>query len=388
MSVSLADMARILRGSNEELFDRYINIRLCREKPASVVAEGFSIFSNTALSKAFDVDSGTVEISDLDFQIICPRSGLKPNITVSGQWNIQNTVNKIDVTVYNMDANIDTMAYNYIQVDVGYYNSGVHVMFTGQITNCYMAKPNPNGELVISAVMGPVDNLYEQGDFEVTFPKDIVNTPELIGYCVSAMVVKHPEIAPHMLNVTSGLDASDADGWFYQRFTVGKGTKHFRSCMDCITWLNSLFATFTLNTGFASGPGGVPTTAKNLEKGLPPLKLGFDLNGDLRSEVAYSEATPMNIKALYAIGSAFLTSSQSATVTAPFNPGILPGEVIYVDARYFKTRINLDKVRDAYRTMGNLWYVIQTQFTFSTHSANTMTLLLNNVKNMIKASEG
>jgi hypothetical protein len=96
----------------------------------------------------------------------------------------------------------------------------------------------------------------------------------------------------------------------------------------------------------------------------------------------------MSVKALYAIGSAFLTSTQSATVTAPFNPGILPGEIVFIDSRYFKTRINLDKVRDAYKSMGNLWYVIQTQFTFSTHTTNTMTLLLNNVRNSINASEG
>jgi hypothetical protein len=379
-------MARILRGSNEELFDRYINIRLCREKP--VAAGEFSIFSKASISSALDAAKKLMTINDLDFQIVCPRAGLKPNITVSGQWNIENTVNSVTVTVYNMDANIDTMAYNYIQVDVGYYNSGIHVSFMGQITNCYMAKPNPNGELVINAVMAPVDNLYAQGDFEVTFPTDIVTTPALISYCVDAMKKKHPEVAPYMMNATQSLDVLDENGWFYQRFTVGRGTKHFRSCMDCITWLNSLFATFTLNTGFASGPGGIPTTATFLEKRLPPLKLGFDETGNLTCLEAYSEGTPMSVKALYAIGSAFLTSTQSATVTAPFNPGILPGEIVFIDSRYFKTRINLDKVRDAYKSMGNLWYVIQTQFTFSTHTTNTMTLLLNNVRNSINASEG
>lgn len=380
MSKTLAEMARLLRGSNENLFDRYINIRLCRERPAAG--------SITMLSSLSDVLQGVASINSLDFQIVCPRTGLKPNITVSGQWNIENTVNNVVVTVYNMDANIDTMAYNYIQVDVGYYSSGIHATFTGQITNCYMAKPNPNGELVINAVMAPVDNLYAQGDFEVTFPSEVVTTPSLIGYCVSAMVAKHPEIAPYVVGATASLDAREAGGWFYQQFAVGKGTKRFRSCIDCITWLNSLFATFTLNTGYASGPGGVPTSALLLPKKLPPLKLGFDEQGFLRCLEAYSEGTPMTVKALHAIGTAFLTSSNSATVTAPFNPGILPGEVIYIDARYFKTRVNLDAVRDAYKSMGNLWYVIQTQFTFSTHTTNTMTLLLNNIANAIKASEG
>lgn len=385
MSKTLKDMAKLLAASNEELFDRYINVRLCREKPA--VSGGFSIFGQTALSQAWDVLQGSVSINDLDFQIVCPKTGLKPDITVTGQWNISNTVNNVTITIHNIDANIDTMAYNYAEVDVGYYNSGIHVSFIGQITNCYMAKPNPNGELVITVVTADVKDLYAQGDFEVNFTADEVDTQTLILTCVNAMCTKHPDLRPYCTDVVTTLPM-DAGGWRAQKFTVGKGTRHFRSCMDCITWLNSLFATFTLGTGYASaGVNLIKTTAASLANALPPLKLGFDHGGNLLCRVAYTEATPMTTKALYAIGSAVLTS-ENATVTAPFNPGILPGEVVYIDARYFRTRINIDSVREAYKKMGNMWYVIQTQFTFSTYTTNTMTLLLNNIKNKVNAKDG
>lgn len=385
MSKTLSQMAQLLKGSNEELFDRYINVRLCRSKPA--ISSGFSIFGNTSLSSALDVISGAASINDLDFQIVCPKSGLKPNIMVSGKWEVSNTVNEVTLTIYNMDANIDTMAYNYAQIDVGYYNSGIHVSFIGQITNCYMAKPNPNGELVINIVCAAVQDLYAQGDFEVNFTADEVDTQTLILTCVNAMCAKHPDLRPYCTDVVTTLPTG-AGGWREQKFTVGKGTRHFRSCMDCITWLNSLFATFTLGTSYASaGVNLIKTTAAKLTSALPPLRLGFDHRGNLLCRCSYSEATPMTTKALYAIGSATLTS-ENATVTAPFNPGILPGEVVYIQRRYFRTRVNLDSVRDAYKNMGDLWYVIQSQFTFSTYGANMMTLLLNNIKNRVEAKAG
>lgn len=382
MSKTLKEMAQLLKGSNEELFDRYINVRLCRNKPE--VSSGFSIFSKSGLSQAFDVLTGAISINDLDFQIICPKSGLKPNITVSGKWEVSNTVNEITLTIYNMDANIDTMAYNYAEIDVGYYNSGIHVSFVGQITNCYMAKPNPNGELVITVVCADVQDLYAQGDFEVQFMQDEVDTQTLVLTCVNAMCSKYPDLRPYCTDVVLSLPAE----WKSQRFIVSKGTRHFRSCMDCLTWLNSLFATFTLGTSYASaGINMIKTSAVKLTKALPPLKIGFDHGGNLLCRCSYNEATPATTKALYAIGSATLTS-ENATVTAPFNPGILPGEVVYIEKRFFRTRVNLDSVREAYRSMGDLWYVIQTQFTFSTHSVNNMTLLLNNIKNKVEGKAG
>lgn len=385
MSKSLQDLARVLAASNEELFDRYINVRLCRKE--TTASSGFSVFSNTSLSKAWEVMNAGVSINDLDFQIVCPKSGLKPDITVTGQWLISNTVNNITITIRNIDANIDTMAYNFAQVDMGYYNSGIHISFMGQITNCYMAKPNPNGELVITVVSAPVSSLYAQGDFEVSFATDTVITPELILTCVDAMCKKYPQLTPYCKNVVSTIPITK-DGWWFQTFTVGKGTRHFRSCMECITWLNSLFATFTIGTGFASaGINTIETSAVKLEKALPPLKLGFSHSGDLLCRCSYSEATPMTVKALHAIGSAMLTS-ENATVTAPFNPDVLPGDVVYIDARYFRTRVNVDSVREAYKKMGSLWYVIQVQFVFSTSTTNTMTLLLNNIQNKISAREG
>ena len=363
MSKTLAQLARLLSATNEQLFDRYIDIKLYRNKP---------------------VPGAPIDRSD--FAIRTPKTGLKPNITVSGQFLISNTANTINITIYNISANVDTMAYNWVEVDAGYMNSGVHASFIGQITNCYMAKPNPNGELVITAAYADVKDLYALGPFEVSFPSEIMTTDKLINTCMSAVLVKYPKLSESI--VMSELTSSMSAAWKLQEFAVGKATRHFRSPMECIAWLNSLFASFTYPTGYDFGPGGAISTASINSESLPPLRLGFSTVGRLWCTCSYSESVPYNVKAISAIGSAVLTSTSTATITAPFNPNIMPGEVVFIDSRYFKTRLNIDAVRDEYKNLGNLWYVLQTSFTFSTHTTNTMTLQLVNTTDKITAQEG
>jgi hypothetical protein len=294
-----------------------------------------------------------------------------------------------------MNANIDTMAYNYIEVEVGYMNSGIHAKFLGQITNCYMSKPNPNGELVISAVCSNLKDLYAVGAFEVPFTQEVVTTASLIVTCINAIKLKYPELK-------TSFDGDDSLGpeamlakylspdWQAQEFWVGKGTRHFRSPFECLTWLNSLLATYTYGTGYASGPGGAPPPPESKNKqNLPPVKLVFDFSGKLIVHgLTTKKVSAINLKSLAAIGSAFMTSTSSATFTAPFNAGILPGMVIFVDPKYFRTRVNIDTVRGAYKSMGNLWRVLSTEFTFSTHTTNNMTLQLVNIDNIITAKDG
>lgn len=406
MSKTIAELAQLLGSNNEQLFDRYINFRLTRVKPGtpgiSRVQANQRTRDNIKRSLrgeptiAYDVETINPDLDD-DFVIRCPLSGLKPSITVSATFHVQNTANLITLTVVNMNANIDTMIYNYAEVEVGYINSGIHSTFSGQITNCYMAKPNPNGELVVSIVCADIADIYRRGDFEVAFDKEFVTTTELIQTCVQAIVDKYPDLTTDLLTSLSYSAASTGQAtnlpgeWLYQTFLVNKSTYRFRSPLECITWLNSLFASGTYNTGFSRGAGGLLTSSDVASEklDLPPLRLGFDSQGRLRLTSTYSNVSPGTVKALSCIGSAFLTGTSTATVTAPFNPNISPGEVIYINPKYFRTRVNVtEEMRAKYKSMGNLWYVIEIQFTFSTMYANTMTLMLNNINNKIKTGEG
>ena len=249
-----------------------------------------------------------------------------------------------------------------------------------------MAKPNPNGELVVTAQYADIKNLYAQGAFEVAFDKEIMTTPELIDTCVKTIRRNYPDLSEDI--VPAIITASMPVEWRTVEFVVGEATRHFRSPMDCITWLNSLLASYTYSTGYDTGPGGAPPPPDVTKSKLSPLRLGFDLAGRLQCASAYSETTPYNIKSIAAIGSAFLTSTASATITAPFNPGLMPGEVVFIDSRYFKTRVNIAAMRDDYKKLGNMWYIVTMSFTFSTQTTNTMTLQLVNTNENITAKEG
>lgn len=370
MSKTTAQLARLLGAANEQLFDRYINFRLTREEP--IGAQGIREYL-----PAKNPD---------DFQVICPATGLKPDITLSASIHVQNTSNLITLTVVNMSANIDTMAYNWAEIEVGYYNSDIHTSFKGQITNCYMAKPNPNGELVVSVVCSNIASMFTQGEFEVTFLKDKVYTQELVQTCLTQIAIKYPKLA---VSLKKELIPTLPGDWQTQFFMVNKATYRFRSPSECIAWLNSLLASYTHNTMYDRGAGGaLGSFNKAKEKlNLPPIRLGFDMQGNLTYTATYSEAMPGTTKAISYIGSAFL-SGEAAVITAPFNPNIAPGEVIYVDPKYFKLRVNIAKIRDMYAALGNLWYIIEMQFTFSTRTTNTMTLKLNNIANKITSEEG
>ena len=397
MSKTMAQLAQLLSSANEQLFDRYISFRLTRVAPgtpgisSALAAKRKSEYLSAlakgkGVTRAFTSDIVNEDLDD-DFIVRCPASGLKPSITVSASFHVQNTANLITLTVINMNANIDTMAYNYAEIEVGYINSGVHTTFSGQITNCYMAKPNPNGELVVSVVCADIASMYKQGTFEVEFHKDFVTTNELVTTCVKAIRAKYPDLNTDLLNTARTLPGE----WEAQTFLVANSTYAFRSPLECIAWINSLFASGTYGTGYSRGAGGLVTSADvaTTKLNLPPLRLGFSPEGMLTYTNSYSDVAPGTVKALSCIGSAFLTGTDSATVSAPFNPNIAPGEVIYIDPKYFKTRVNVtDEMRKKYKSMGNLWYVIEMQFTFSTVTTNTMTLMLNNIGNKITVGEG
>ena len=361
MSKTLSQLAKLLSASNEQLYDRYINVKLTSERP-------------------YD----GMEYAKSDFSIVTPDAGIKPSITVTGQWIPENYINSITITIYNMNANIDTMAYNWAEVEVGYKNSGANVKFIGQITNCYMAKPNPNGELVITVACADVSDLYATGAFEVEFASDFVNLAGLITACVLAITNKYPKLAVDM--PVASVSASIPAAWAAQEFLVGKATRHFRSPLACIAWINSLIASYTDGTEYDIGAG---MAEGNEVADLPPLRIGFDRLGKMVITGTYSDVCPAALKTIAAIGSAVYTSTKSATITAPFNPDVMPGDVVYVDTKYFKTRINIQgSVREDYQSMGNLWWVLTVQFTFSTLSTNTSTIQLNNIGNKIGAKEG
>lgn len=394
MSKTKAQLAKLLSATNEQLFDRYINVTLSQNKPGTAAPEKpkSKVSGNTIISPTLEeIQKYNSDLTAHEnvLKIKTPKAGIKPHISVAATLIGQSYVHDITVTIYNISEQIDTMEFNWAEVEVGYMNSGVHVTFVGQIISCYMAKPNPNGELVVTIATANMVDLYARGDFEVAYDKDTVTTKELLQTALNAAATKYPKLEGVINN--DEIYQSIPEEWLAEKFMVRKATRHYRSVMELLTWLNSLFASYSYQTGFATGAGLAPIVddkekAKTVK--LPPLKLGFDAQGNLQITGTYAFGAPAATKALSCVGNAFL-NGEEATVQAPFNPGILPGDVIFVDIKYFKTRVNMEGVpRELNKSLGNLWKVIDNKFVFDTHRANVMTLRLNNLNNLITAGQG
>lgn len=390
MSKTKADLAKFLSAPNEQLFDRYINITLAPSKEElddpDAPKAAFSAFSASDYNRYV---SDLIASRKNRLTIITPKTGVKPHVCVAGTLSAGARVHSITATIFNISEQIDTMAYNWAKIEAGYYNSGVHVTFEGRIINCYMAKPNPNGELVITIATADMVSLYEQGDIEVQYENEQVDIIELLETAFKVVKDAFPDLVT--LIDTAELENDIPDEWKEEKFKVCKATRHYRSVMELIAWLNSLFATYSHQTGFASGAGLAPIVndkGESKDANLPPIKLGFDTRGFLHLSGSFTDSAAANYKTLNGIGNAFL-SGDAATVQAPFNPGVLPGDVVFIDVKYFKTRVSMEGIsRERYANKGNLWWVISSQFVFDTHKTNTMTLLLNNTENPVSATKG
>lgn len=392
MSKTTEDLAKLLSATNEQLYDRYINIKLMQNLPKlEAAATTETTFTTDAQGRLVTKDKVT------DIVLKAPKAGMKPHIAVQGAFNAEEVVHTITITIYNISENVDTTAYNYAEVELGYMNSGIHVGFIGQIISCYMAKPNPDGELVITLSLAHLTGLYQEGEIALTYSKKLLTTAEFLQETFSQICANVSDTLAEKLDPAQ-LIAAIPEQWQQRTFFTGNHTtRHFRSIFAIITWVNSLFATYAYGTSYAWGAGGTPIaeetvdeqtkevtyTAKNPE--LPPIRLGFNSTSNLTLYGAYTGINPANTKALSVIGSAYL-SGYAATVTAPFNPDILPGDVVFIDVKYFKTRVNMEGApRELLRSFGNLWKVVSCEFTFDTFTVNRMVLTLNNLSNLVSA---
>lgn len=361
MSKSFADIAKLLSPTNNQLFDRYINVRLATE------------------------NTDTPGPNDIIFKT--PLTGQKPNITVSGTMNAGDVINNFTVTVYNIDSSIDFNLYGYIEVEAGYLKSGFAAKFRGMVTNCYMAKPNPNGELVISGATADMGLIATQSNIEVKFTQGFVTVDQLaVDFCVAISNATGKVLTVDTTNIPSV--------WKGQRFSVGKHTYHFHSCMEALNWLNNTFLACSRSAKFESDRGAGSKTIGASAAGaldassLPPLCMYFSSQDPTKLIVqgmyTNAEAVPV-LKSLANISNAYIIG-EAATVSAPWNPQITVNDYIFVDTKYFKTRVNVTAKQffsNYLKSLSCFWKVNQVQFTFSTFTTNNATYQIINLKNKI-----
>lgn len=359
MSKSLSEVLALFAEGTGELYDRFINVTLMHQGTASVIS------LRNAVSLISTGSNGNM------FRINTPVTGQKPNITVSASMSAQETVHSITITIYNMEANIDFNEFNAVEVELGYM-SGQATKFKGEIINIYMAKPNPNGELVITCANAKLVDATSVNNFKVTFPVNTCNFNTFIR--TIELAIKQP------INVQEVPAA-----WLAKQFTVNKATYQFSSILSLVTWLNSLFMSLAMNDGKGAVSSAIRSGLKKLTAtgdGLPPLFVHVSESGIVIKGSYKNNSLKPAFKALSNISSAYMSGDSVGVVTAPYNPEIEIGDFVYVNPKYFKTRI-ANIVAFNKGNIYSVWCVNKLNFTFSTYTANTMTLTMVNVQNDI-----
>ena len=115
-------------------------------------------------NKLFDkiIDIELVERGGTVITILCPREGMKPRITVSGNF-YANTIQNGTLKITNFyperplnSGNQEGAVYDWLRITAGYAD-GVNTVMEGQSFLAYTESPGPDGVSCITFFTGPMD---------------------------------------------------------------------------------------------------------------------------------------------------------------------------------------------------------------------------------------
>ena len=278
------------------LFDKIIDIEFTQEVPSS-----YGVSYAEGIRKPFYSEGYNKSLS-----FICPRSGIKPNVEIYVELLPNMNTNKMTLKIINMYSEVNIAKYKYVRVIAGYGSvEGKYAIFAGEILNCYIEKPNPEGTTVFSCVLGSVSQfLGNEEPVEITIPdKSDINT--VVSTIATAFNIK-------------GICNLPPD-WSATTMITNGSTYTFANALTMQTWLKSsldniaeanklskLFVAVTDNTIYIS-----PMTVKYI-----------------------GQETIILDK----ITTAYFTGG-NIVVTAPWNPSLTTGKLFQMDTKYFRGRM-------------------------------------------------
>ena len=261
--------------------------------------------------------------------IRCPRTGVKPNITLSGQFAAN--------IIYNAELKLTNLytpdllsaghgsTYTKVTVTAGYANY-MMTPIEGQIWVAYQARPSPDGVTVFQFNTGWYD--------------------QWMSNTVTAHETKGTKITMVLARVC-------------QSIKIGASTAFVQSFID---------GSFELKTDF-DFEGTVCDLCLKLahDYGLTIIPDGNGLVVKY-SGVSYNSFAPVRDITYF---KDIKKDASGYTITAPFDPAVRPGTYVRVNTKYMSSDLSA-----MYAKFGSLFYVIHESFEFSTvGDANQMTLL-------------
>lgn len=338
----------------KRLFDKVINFRLQR---------------NTSPSRD-------------DIVYVCPRTGIKPKISLQFEWLPHNNIKSITLTINNFSSNIDLLNYKYITITAGYLSANLFRTFTGTIYNIFQEAPNPNGTLVIQCILGNLISIARQStvtlyNYDVSLVSKQVYKNRTIAYL---------DVLRRALEESTG-EKFDADydipaswntpdrfipGYLYPNLSRElQGIQQFPSPAAFVSQIN------TWLQDYANAKGLPPVYVSLLTKSSTPNYYTITQQQTVRTSNVFkvsssvvTESTTSLPVYMNTITHAYIAGGHGV-ILAPWNPLVEPGSTITVPAEYFRSAIRLDAFKRINK-LNSKWKVNTVAVSFSTTGENRM----------------
>ena len=288
------------------LFDKVVNLRFFR-------------------SDAPSAQTGT------EASIVCPESGRKPTIRVSGEMVSQDVIQQVEVRVTNFVSDLPLNQYRSVEIEAGYRGS-LSARMQGQVINSYQEKPGPDSVTVFQVTVGRFDDWVSK-TLTSTYPG---GTP-LATVCsdvASKLGLTLQFYAPTDLRLPVGIS-------------------HNGLAKELVVKLRRLFASYDPKgnfTGIEVRPDGANLIVFAAQNGTGVVhELGY-----------VSQAT---------------RNAAGFDIQAPWVPSVRPGDTVKVDPKYFKQEVGAPGTALNETVSTSLFQVIYVSFQFcTTDDENVMTL--------------
>lgn len=243
---------------------------------------------NKIIDISFQTDAG-VPLKDA---IVCPRTGRKPNIEITGLMTQSQEATSFSIKIKNYYFDTTNNQYQRVTVGCGYVGSVAQQVFSGSINRMYKDFPGPEGTTVIDCIDSPVTKwLGEASDYN--FDKGFSLRTAVEKIC--QVMGLDPDIAPDITEVSSAPLQIQAGG------------------MEVIKELRARFPDVVIvpfgKTIRVYKTDGLATRTHTINYLSAPIQLQ---GGG--------------------------TTKATAIITAPWMPEVKPGDIVIINSSYYATK--------------------------------------------------
>ncbi len=288
------------------------------------------ILFNRYIDLEFTTDS---ESESKKVSFLCPKWGVKPNISFSMELVPTGNTSKITIKVFNMYSIINIARYKHVKIKAGYRDS-LYTTIDAEIMDSYVERPNPEGITVFNCVYGSVSGMYANKEpIAITFKKDLTvkdmfkTITVAFGLSLQMTLPKEWESIIFTSSMYTQTYRNALEMWFDIKAKLRKIAELLK--------LPLLYTSVTGNTFYV---------------------LSMITGSDKEKSVVLDKVT-----SAYLMGGAVM-------IKAPWLPTLEPGSLFKMDTRFFRGRIGNLQIggeRKLYRA-----HTIKVGF--STHSENYM----------------